>query len=100
MKNSAVRSRHRALRAIQPGLAERRIRVSLDQKGSDDSDPDHRVASCIAGPRVALGLASLETNERTMKAPRPHAETLVDLLKADPEFAAAYLAAARVAPGP
>jgi hypothetical protein len=35
-----------------------------------------------------------------MKASRPHAETLVDLLKADAEFAAAHLAAALVAPGP
>ena len=29
-----------------------------------------------------------------MKASRPHDETVVDLLKADPEFAAVYLAAA------
>jgi probable addiction module antidote protein len=29
-----------------------------------------------------------------MKASRPHDETVVDMLKADPEFAAVYLAAA------
>ena len=29
-----------------------------------------------------------------MKASRPHDETVIDLLKADPEFAAVYLAAA------
>ena len=29
-----------------------------------------------------------------MQASRPHDETVVDLLKADPEFAAVYLAAA------
>ena len=29
-----------------------------------------------------------------MKASRPHDETVVDLLKADPEFGAVYLAAA------